>query len=84
LKLYGEKVVAGSTFVEVSGKQMAKMPIRIPELLEQKKIGQFFTSVDNLITLHHRLRLASLAPVLIWVNSPNLRCSQAFVKRAKD
>lgn len=54
LKHYGETVGAGSTFVEVSGKQMAKMPIMIPEISEQKKISQFFSSIDNLITLHQR------------------------------
>lgn len=54
LKHYGETVGAGSTFVEVSGKQMAKMPIKIPGLIEQKKIGKYFASVDNLLTLHQR------------------------------
>ena len=37
LKQYGEKTGAGSTFVEVSGKQMAKMPLFIPKINEQKK-----------------------------------------------
>ncbi|MDR3211008.1 MAG: restriction endonuclease subunit S, partial [Planctomycetota bacterium] len=54
LKRYGETVGAGSTFVEVSGKQMAKMPILIPTMAEQKKIGQFFATLDHLITLHQR------------------------------
>lgn len=54
LKRYGETVGAGSTFVEISGKQMARMPILIPSMTEQKKIGQLFAAVDNLITLHQR------------------------------
>jgi type I restriction enzyme S subunit len=54
LKRYGEKVGAGSTFVEVSGKQMAKMPISMPSLPEQRRIGAFFTSLDDLIALHQR------------------------------
>ena len=54
LKRYGETVGAGSTFVEVSGKQMAQMPILIPEMSEQKNIGQLFASLDNLISLHRR------------------------------
>ena len=54
LKRYGETIGAGSTFVEVSGKQMAKMPIFTPEMSEQKLIGQFFAVIDNLITLHQR------------------------------
>ena len=54
LKLYGETVGAGSTFVEVSGKQMAKMPIMIPAIDEQVRIGELFSDIDNLITLHQR------------------------------
>ena len=54
LKAYGETVGAGSTFVEVSGKQMAKMPLLIPSMSEQKKIGTFFSRLDHLITLHQR------------------------------
>ena len=54
LKEYGETVGAGSTFLEVSGKQMAKMPILIPLLDEQTQIGNFFHHLDNLITLHQR------------------------------
>lgn len=54
LKRYGEINGAGSTFVEVSGKQMAKMPMSIPKLEEQKKIGHFFESLDHLITLQQR------------------------------
>ena len=52
LKDYGERVGAGSTFVEVSGKQMAEMELLIPKLEEQKAIGCIFKSIDNLITLH--------------------------------
>ncbi len=54
LKKYGETVGAGSTFVEVSGKQMANMAILIPSLSEQKEIGGFFEQLDTLITLHQR------------------------------
>lgn len=54
LKKYGERVGAGSTFVEVSGKQMEKMPLMIPKFEEQKQIGLFFKQFDTLITLHQR------------------------------
>ena len=54
LKRYGEIQGAGSTFVEVSGKQMAKMPILIPILEEQTKIGAFFKKLDDTIALHQR------------------------------
>lgn len=54
LKRYSETVGAGSTFIEVSGKQLAKMPIKVPDIEEQKKIGAYFEKIDNLITLHQR------------------------------
>ena len=55
LKRYGELVGAGSTFVEVSGKQMAAMELMLPSTIrEQQTIGAFFKKIDNLITLHQR------------------------------
>ena len=55
LKRYGEIVGAGSTFVEVSGKQMANMELMMPTTMdEQQKIGGYFSNLDNLITLHQR------------------------------
>ena len=54
LKRYGEVTGAGSTFVEVSGKQMSKMSIMVPELSEQQKIGSFFKQLDDTIALHQR------------------------------
>ena len=55
LKQYGETVGAGSTFVEVSGKQMANMELMMPKTMaEQKTIGQYFANLDRLITLHQR------------------------------
>lgn len=47
LKRYGENKGAGSTFVEVSGKQMGKMPLLIPTINEQKRIGGYFQTLDN-------------------------------------
>lgn len=55
LKRYGETVGAGSTFVEVSGKQMANMNLMMPKtILEQQVIGKCFCKIDHLITLHQR------------------------------
>ena len=55
LKRYGELVGAGSTFVEVSGKQMAAMDLMLPSTIrEQQTIGAFFKKIDHLITLHQR------------------------------
>ncbi len=55
LKRYGETTGAGSTFVEVSGKQMANMELMMPpKMEEQMSVGSFFRNLDNLITLHQR------------------------------
>ena len=48
---YGEVTGAGSTFVEVSGKQMSSM---VPDLSEQQKIGAFFKQLDGTIAHHQR------------------------------
>ncbi|MDB6353914.1 restriction endonuclease subunit S [Trichococcus sp. K1Tr] len=54
LKQYGETIGAGSTFIEVSGKQMAKMPMLMPRLQEQIQIGTFFKKLDDTFALHQR------------------------------
>lgn len=55
LKRYGETVGAGSTFVEVSGKQMSAMVLMMPPTMnEQQKIGNYFCNLDNLIALQQK------------------------------
>lgn len=54
LKRYGEVTGAGSTFIEVSGKQMAKMLILVPSLSEQIQIGSFFKKLDDITALHQQ------------------------------
>ena len=55
LKRYAEIVGAGSTFVEVSGKQMMDMELMLPITIEeQQKIGKYFAKIDSLITFHQQ------------------------------
>ena len=54
LKRYGEVTGAGSTFVEVSGKQMEQMNLMIPSLEEQEHVSQLFKVMDDAITLHQQ------------------------------
>lgn len=54
LKRYGEVHGGGSTFLEVSGKLMGEMPISLPSLEEQVKIGDFFRELDNIISFQQR------------------------------
>ena len=67
LKRYGELVGAGSTFVEVSGKQMAVMELMMPPTMrEQQTIGGFFQQLDHLITLHQRKYFIIYNKLITW------------------
>ena len=44
----------GATINQITGYMFSKMEFKIPCLGEQKKIGAYFSSLDNLITLHQR------------------------------
>ena len=46
---YALKHSAGSTFLEISGKELGKMDIIIPSYDEQQAIGTYFSNLDNLI-----------------------------------
>ena len=52
IKNYALKNASGSTFLEISGKNLAKMSLYLPCKAEQQKIGNFFRILDNLIELH--------------------------------
>jgi type I restriction enzyme S subunit len=54
IKKYSETIGAGSTFIEVSGKQLSKMLIMVPKIQEQRMIGSYFEKIDKLIALHQR------------------------------
>jgi type I restriction enzyme S subunit len=56
IKKYAERNASGSTFLEISGKQLACMNAMVPSLSEQRQIGSFFRDLDDLITLHQRKR----------------------------
>ena len=56
IKKYAEKHASGSTFLEISGRMLGQMKIKVPSIQEQNQIGNFFNTIDNLITLHqHKL-----------------------------
>ena len=61
LKQY-KSLAAGSTVNNLNKELVGNTKIAYPTLAEQKRIGQFFTRLDNLITLHQR-KLFSLALV---------------------
>ena len=44
----------GATINQITGYMFSKMEFKVPWLDEQKKIGEYFEKLDNLITLHQR------------------------------
>lgn len=50
IKRYSLKHSAGSTFLEISGRELGKMDIVIPSYEEQQAIGDYFAKLDQLIT----------------------------------
>ena len=44
----------GATINQITGYMFSKMEFMIPPGEEQKKIGEYFSNIDHLITLHHR------------------------------
>ena len=49
IKKYALKHSAGSTFLEISGKELGKMDLSIPSLPEQQAIGSLFRTIDDLL-----------------------------------
>jgi type I restriction enzyme, S subunit len=89
LKKYGEINGAGSTFTEISGKQLAKMPITLPNLKEQTQIGEFFKKLDNLIStqqkkLEKAKTLKSAYLTEMFPNEGELKPKRRFIKFNDD
>ena len=55
---YWNNISAGSTFDSINSDQLKNVIIYLPKNnLEQEKIGELFTNLDNLITLHQHKEL---------------------------
>lgn len=54
IKQYALKYASGSTFLEISGKQLGEMKLLLPTEKEQKKIGSYFQNLDSLISLQQQ------------------------------
>lgn len=44
----------GTSYPAINSKVLSNLQIRTPQIQEQEKIGDFFNSLENLITLHQR------------------------------
>ena len=52
---YWKKLAAGSTFESINSNEVKGAIIYVPQdIREQEKIGEYFSELDNLITLHQR------------------------------
>jgi len=54
IKDYALKNASGSTFLEISGKNLSKMELYVPSFPEQTAIGNFFRTLDDSIALYKR------------------------------
>ncbi|EJD6498781.1 restriction endonuclease subunit S [Providencia rettgeri] len=54
IKEFALKHASGSTFLEISGKQLGCMVILIPNFEEQTAIGNYFQKLDTLINQHQQ------------------------------
>ncbi len=52
IKEKAEGVASGSTFLEISGKMLGNLEIKVPSLAEQNKLADYFRQLDDLIILH--------------------------------
>lgn len=56
IKRKAKKVASGSTFLEISHKNMEELEIYLPSLPEQEKIADFFTALDEKIEAMEKQR----------------------------
>ncbi len=54
IKEFALKHASGSTFLEISRKNLGEMHLFVPSLEEQSQIGNFFKQLDDTIALHQR------------------------------
>lgn len=54
IKEFALKHASGSTFLEISGKQLGRMKIVMPSEEEQTAIGNYFQKLDSLINQHQQ------------------------------
>lgn len=65
--------IEGSTIKRLYNDNILKTEIKLPSINEQKRIGTFFASIDNLITLHQReCKFLSFSLIQIRISLLNL------------
>ena len=54
IKNKAERLASGSTFLEISKRDMKRIALKLPTLKEQKKIGDLFAKLDRLLDLQQQ------------------------------
>ena len=67
----------GATINQITGYMFSKMEFKVPCLDEQKKIGEYFEKLDNLITLHQRKGKAAVSSCSNDANNSKGVCCKA-------
>lgn len=67
----------GATINQITGYMFSKMEFKVPCLDEQKKIGEYFEKLDNLITLHQRKGKAAVSGCSNDANNSKGVCCKA-------
>ena len=62
----------GATINQITGYMFSKMEFMVPSEEEQQQIGQFFSNLDHLITLHQRKNIYFLKSLHMFGNSVSL------------
>ena len=68
----------GMAMPKLNKETCKKIPVSCPEFKEQKKIGDYFRSLDHLITLHQRKYLQEKKTSLTWEQRKLLSCIQSI------
>ena len=67
----------GISRYNISKNKVMEIAVSLPSLNEQKMIGQYFSQLDNLITLHQREEIAKCS--LLFFNLKSLKLSVSFI-----
>ena len=71
---YLESISHVGTIAHYTITQLSETPVSLPSLEEQKKVGDYFRSIDNLITLHRRASQQPKRRTYIWIQrQPTVR-----------
>lgn len=59
----------GKSVVHLHNEDLSQIELRYPSLPEQQKIGQYFSSIDDLITLHQRKLIIRILKCYIFLGT---------------